>query len=234
HRSSQSPSEEESFPKTQEQPVTLGRKGPKSNQSPLEEEDPGAASHPQRMSPSHFLRPRSSQSPSEEEDPGAASHPRMELENVILSECTYREKGEPYLTYLLADCSLKNREPDVLALSWFLDPGGWSKTVGLYFIFLESVPCPLGGLNSLGLNSSTIVDTRLFSNIVTYPDGSPLHFCNISCTGKVVHVLRQIVEEITTNASDHQSESANFPYGAFSKCSCCQFLSLCKLSENSS
>ncbi|KAL6091036.1 hypothetical protein STEG23_009102 [Scotinomys teguina] len=28
------------------------------------------------MSPSHFLRPRSSQSPSEEEDPGAASHPR--------------------------------------------------------------------------------------------------------------------------------------------------------------
>ncbi|KAL6078615.1 hypothetical protein STEG23_020851, partial [Scotinomys teguina] len=34
------------------------------------------------------------------------------------------------------DCSLKNREPDV-RLSWFLDPGGWSKTaaVGLYFIF---------------------------------------------------------------------------------------------------
>ncbi|KAL6043541.1 hypothetical protein STEG23_003209 [Scotinomys teguina] len=34
------------------------------------------------------------------------------------------------------DCSLKNREPDVPA-SWFLDPGGWSKTaaVGLYFIF---------------------------------------------------------------------------------------------------
>ncbi|KAL6084645.1 hypothetical protein STEG23_003924 [Scotinomys teguina] len=34
------------------------------------------------------------------------------------------------------DCSLKNREPDVPA-SWFLDPGGWSKTaaVSLYFIF---------------------------------------------------------------------------------------------------
>ncbi|KAL6079256.1 hypothetical protein STEG23_004392, partial [Scotinomys teguina] len=34
------------------------------------------------------------------------------------------------------DCSLKNREPDVLA-AWFLDPGGWSKTaaVRLYFIF---------------------------------------------------------------------------------------------------
>ncbi|KAL6092042.1 hypothetical protein STEG23_022248 [Scotinomys teguina] len=34
------------------------------------------------------------------------------------------------------DCSLKNREPDCW-LSWFLDPGGWSKTavVGLYFIF---------------------------------------------------------------------------------------------------
>ncbi|KAL6038711.1 hypothetical protein STEG23_027936 [Scotinomys teguina] len=47
-RSSQSSSEEESLPKTQEQPVTLGRRGPKSNQSPLEEEDPGAASHPQK------------------------------------------------------------------------------------------------------------------------------------------------------------------------------------------
>ncbi|KAL6040651.1 hypothetical protein STEG23_002123 [Scotinomys teguina] len=37
--------------------------------------------------------------------------------------------------WLDQDCSLKNREPDVL--SWFLDPGGWSKTtsVGLYFIF---------------------------------------------------------------------------------------------------
>ncbi|KAL6086525.1 hypothetical protein STEG23_035521, partial [Scotinomys teguina] len=34
------------------------------------------------------------------------------------------------------DCSLKNREPDVLAC-WFLDPGGWGKAaaVGLYFIF---------------------------------------------------------------------------------------------------
>ncbi|KAL6042708.1 hypothetical protein STEG23_024380 [Scotinomys teguina] len=34
------------------------------------------------------------------------------------------------------DCSLKIREPDVPA-SWFLDPGGWSKTaaVRLYFIF---------------------------------------------------------------------------------------------------
>ncbi|KAL6082335.1 hypothetical protein STEG23_021490 [Scotinomys teguina] len=34
------------------------------------------------------------------------------------------------------DCSLKIREPDVPA-SWFLDPGGWSKTaaVSLYFIF---------------------------------------------------------------------------------------------------
>ncbi|KAL6070759.1 hypothetical protein STEG23_010707, partial [Scotinomys teguina] len=34
------------------------------------------------------------------------------------------------------DCSLKNREPEVLA-PWFLDPGGWSKTaaVNLYFIF---------------------------------------------------------------------------------------------------
>ncbi|KAL6037095.1 hypothetical protein STEG23_007400 [Scotinomys teguina] len=36
------------------------------------------------------------------------------------------------------DCSLKNREPEPdVRLSWFLDPGGWSKTtvVGLYFIF---------------------------------------------------------------------------------------------------
>ncbi|KAL6059588.1 hypothetical protein STEG23_036251, partial [Scotinomys teguina] len=42
------------------------------------------------------------------------------------------------------DCSLKIREPNV-PTPWFLDPGGWSKTaaVSLYFIFLESVPCPL-------------------------------------------------------------------------------------------
>ncbi|KAL6032015.1 hypothetical protein STEG23_018703 [Scotinomys teguina] len=78
-RSSQSPSEEESIPKTQEQPVTLGRRGPKSNQSPLEEEDPGAASHPRRTSPSHFLRPMGSQSPSEEEDPGAASQTQRKM-----------------------------------------------------------------------------------------------------------------------------------------------------------
>ncbi|KAL6087251.1 hypothetical protein STEG23_025215 [Scotinomys teguina] len=34
------------------------------------------------------------------------------------------------------DCSLKN-ESRMCRLSWFLDPGGWSKTaaVGLYFIF---------------------------------------------------------------------------------------------------
>ncbi|KAL6043811.1 hypothetical protein STEG23_014028 [Scotinomys teguina] len=66
----------QSLLKTQEQPVTLGRRGPKSNQSPLEEEDPGAASHPRRTSHSHFLTLRSSQSPSEEEEPGAASHHR--------------------------------------------------------------------------------------------------------------------------------------------------------------
>ncbi|KAL6066693.1 hypothetical protein STEG23_034137 [Scotinomys teguina] len=66
----------QSLLKTQEQSFTLGRRGPKSNQLPLEEEDTGESSHPQRMSTSHFLRPRSSQSPSEEEDPGAASHPQ--------------------------------------------------------------------------------------------------------------------------------------------------------------
>ncbi|KAL6094094.1 hypothetical protein STEG23_038389 [Scotinomys teguina] len=81
-RSSQSPSEEESIPKTQEQPVTLGRRGPKSNQSPLEEEDPGAASHPQkkRTQEQPVIQggrgPRNSQSPSEEEDPGAPRHHR--------------------------------------------------------------------------------------------------------------------------------------------------------------
>ncbi|KAL6091725.1 hypothetical protein STEG23_016553 [Scotinomys teguina] len=38
--------------------------------------------------------------------------------------------------FVLQDCSLKIREPEVLA-PWFLDPGGWSKTaaVSLYFIF---------------------------------------------------------------------------------------------------
>ncbi|KAL6031567.1 hypothetical protein STEG23_032262 [Scotinomys teguina] len=58
---------EESLPRTQEQPVTLRRRAPRNTQSPSEEEDPGAASHPQRKSPSHFLRPRSSQPPSEKE-----------------------------------------------------------------------------------------------------------------------------------------------------------------------
>ncbi|KAL6093965.1 hypothetical protein STEG23_015105 [Scotinomys teguina] len=38
----------QSLLKTQEQPATLGRRGPKSNQSPLEEQDPGADNHPQR------------------------------------------------------------------------------------------------------------------------------------------------------------------------------------------
>ncbi|KAL6069256.1 hypothetical protein STEG23_019715 [Scotinomys teguina] len=49
-RSSQSPSEDkpQPLPETQEQPVTLRRRGPKSNQSPLQEENPGTASHPQR------------------------------------------------------------------------------------------------------------------------------------------------------------------------------------------
>ncbi|KAL6057681.1 hypothetical protein STEG23_000863 [Scotinomys teguina] len=51
------------------------------------------------------------------------------------------------------DCSLKIREPDVPA-SWFLDPGGWSKTaaVSLYFIFpgictlsLVSIMADVGG-----------------------------------------------------------------------------------------
>ncbi|KAL6084853.1 hypothetical protein STEG23_022049 [Scotinomys teguina] len=52
---------------------------------PAHHKDPGAASHPgkntqaashtQKMSPSHFLRPRSRQSPSEE-DPGTVSYPR--------------------------------------------------------------------------------------------------------------------------------------------------------------
>ncbi|KAL6089056.1 hypothetical protein STEG23_023401 [Scotinomys teguina] len=81
-RSSQSPSEEEpqSLPRIQEQPVTLGRRGPKSNQSPLEKEDPGAASHPQKKRTQEQpvilegRRPRNSQSPSEEEDPGAPRH----------------------------------------------------------------------------------------------------------------------------------------------------------------
>ncbi|KAL6081426.1 hypothetical protein STEG23_030716 [Scotinomys teguina] len=38
----------QSLPKTQEQSVTLGRRGPKSNQSPSEEEDQGTASYSQR------------------------------------------------------------------------------------------------------------------------------------------------------------------------------------------
>ncbi|KAL6087523.1 hypothetical protein STEG23_017447, partial [Scotinomys teguina] len=48
HKSSQSPSVEESHPRNQEQPVTLRRRAPRNTQSPSVEEDPGAASHPQR------------------------------------------------------------------------------------------------------------------------------------------------------------------------------------------
>ncbi|KAL6087181.1 hypothetical protein STEG23_037631, partial [Scotinomys teguina] len=42
-----------------------------------------------------------------------------------------------FLAIAKSDCSLKIREPEVPALFWFLDPGGWSKTaaVDLYFIF---------------------------------------------------------------------------------------------------
>ncbi|KAL6052893.1 hypothetical protein STEG23_015061 [Scotinomys teguina] len=88
----------QSLLKTQEQPVTLGRRGPKSNQSPLEEENPGAASYPWRMSPSHILRPRSSQSPTEEEDPGAANHPwrkRTQEQPVILRGRGSRNSQSP-------------------------------------------------------------------------------------------------------------------------------------------
>ncbi|KAL6039689.1 hypothetical protein STEG23_005645 [Scotinomys teguina] len=48
--SSQTPLEDETqpLPETQEQPVTLRGRGLRSSQSPSEEEDPGAASHPQR------------------------------------------------------------------------------------------------------------------------------------------------------------------------------------------
>ncbi|KAL6037021.1 hypothetical protein STEG23_030136, partial [Scotinomys teguina] len=89
-RSSQSPSEEEpqSLPRTQEQPVTLGRRGPKSNHSPLEEEDPRSSQSPsedkhqplpetQEQPVTLRIRgPRSSQSSSEEEDQRTASHPQ--------------------------------------------------------------------------------------------------------------------------------------------------------------
>ncbi|KAL6035193.1 hypothetical protein STEG23_031167 [Scotinomys teguina] len=85
-----------------------------------------------------------------------------ELENIILSEVTKTQKDKhvwisvvggssslawkyrPPLMFPMTvmpleqdqECSLKIREPDVLA-PWFLDPGGWSKTatVSLYFIF---------------------------------------------------------------------------------------------------
>ncbi|KAL6090469.1 hypothetical protein STEG23_033279, partial [Scotinomys teguina] len=47
-RSSQSPSEEESFPRTQEQPVTLRGRGTRNSQSSSEEDDQGTSCHPQR------------------------------------------------------------------------------------------------------------------------------------------------------------------------------------------
>ncbi|KAL6083248.1 hypothetical protein STEG23_014630, partial [Scotinomys teguina] len=59
------------------------------------------------------------------------------------------------------DCSLKIREPDVPA-SWFLDPGGWSKTaaVSLYFIF--SGICTLSLFpDCLNFSGRTIQEGRL-------------------------------------------------------------------------
>ncbi|KAL6039732.1 hypothetical protein STEG23_000344 [Scotinomys teguina] len=58
------------------------------------------------------------------------------------------------------DCSLKIREPDVLA-PWFLDPGGWSKTaaVSLYFIF--------PGICTLSLLSLEVPPPLMFPMTVT-------------------------------------------------------------------
>ncbi|KAL6093606.1 hypothetical protein STEG23_027071 [Scotinomys teguina] len=61
---------------SQEQLVTMGRRAPRSNQSPSEVEDQGALSHSWRKSPRHFMRLKSSQPAAEEEDPGAANHQR--------------------------------------------------------------------------------------------------------------------------------------------------------------
>ncbi|KAL6046994.1 hypothetical protein STEG23_037392 [Scotinomys teguina] len=57
------------------------------------------------------------------------------------------------------DCSLKIREPDVLA-SWFLDPGGWSKaaTVRLYFIFPGV--CTLSLVSKLRLRKAESLQTE--------------------------------------------------------------------------
>ncbi|KAL6033537.1 hypothetical protein STEG23_032987, partial [Scotinomys teguina] len=63
----------------------------------------------------------------------------LQLGSVMMSVAHVTTKGHADtlgLDWRDQDCSLKNREPDVLA-PWFLDPGGWSKAaeVGLYFIF---------------------------------------------------------------------------------------------------
>ncbi|KAL6056137.1 hypothetical protein STEG23_003075 [Scotinomys teguina] len=64
------------------------------------------------------------------------------------------------------DCSLKNREPDVPA-SWFLDPGGWSKTavVSLYFIFPGI--CTL----SLHMNHSASLCSHFPSTLFAHHNG---------------------------------------------------------------
>ncbi|KAL6082445.1 hypothetical protein STEG23_013665, partial [Scotinomys teguina] len=67
------------------------------------------------------------------------------------------------------DCSLKIREPDVPA-SWFLDPGGWSKTaaVSLYFIFPGI--CTLS-LEKPDMSRFPVEDTRNFSIIAHVDHG---------------------------------------------------------------
>ncbi|KAL6084046.1 hypothetical protein STEG23_027717 [Scotinomys teguina] len=62
----------QSLPRTQEHPVIFGRRGPRSTQTPLDQEDPGVLRHPWTKNGSrYFLGSRSTQTPLEEE-----SHPR--------------------------------------------------------------------------------------------------------------------------------------------------------------
>ncbi|KAL6065991.1 hypothetical protein STEG23_002459 [Scotinomys teguina] len=76
------------------------------------------------------------------------------------------------------DCSLKNREPDVPP-SWFLDPGGWSKTaaVSLYFIFPGI--CTLSLLFSPFFNWTIRYFDVTFLEFVVYSGDHPSVRCGI-------------------------------------------------------
>ncbi|KAL6089078.1 hypothetical protein STEG23_021013 [Scotinomys teguina] len=77
------------------------------------------------------------------------------------------------------DCSLKIREPEVLA-PWFLDPGSWSKiaAVSLYFIFpgICTLSLCFMGKESFFLSDKSNLDGFVSGTLLLFPfPFAPMH-----------------------------------------------------------